>query len=657
MQKQTVNLENGVTAELYSFDVIIVGSGAAGLNCAERLHDAGITDLAILTTQLYGGTSCRSGSDKQTYYKMSLFGNASDNPTEMAHSLFDGGAMHGDLAYIESVLSLPAFFKLVDNGVPFPHNRYGAYVGYKTDHDPRQRATSAGPKTSFYMAEGALLKVKQKQIPIFDYTTVVRISVSEQDKKQVCGVIAIRKDSAETDCLGITLFSAGAVVLATGGPGELYAASVYPGGQVSLHGVALEAGVSLANLGESQFGITSTAFRWNLSGTYQQVLPSYFSLDSDGVKRNFLADYYRNTREMASNIFLKGYQWPFSAARSEAFGSSLIDIAVDAEIRAGRKVYLDFNENPSMNGEALDISKLIPEARQYLEKSGAVQATPYERLAWMNPASIDIYTENRIDLREPLEIAVSFQHNNGGIDVDYTYQTSIASLFAIGEIAGAHGVSRPGGAALNSGQVGGIRVVQYLKSKGVPALSEQNVLVRDAQWVLAQSRKMLSRDAYDHFKTRKELQQRMTNAAGFLRDPQKLGNAFEQAETLLKSIDSVGLSFPQQVFLSDSWDTRNLAIAHAAFLKSIEYYVNNGGGSRGSYLVVDKSDEGENTAKIESASGPLLIYRKESIEHRKQRINVSGQDLSIHIDEVRPIPEDDSWYETTWAEYRDGKLF
>ncbi len=657
MQKQTVNLENGVTAELYSCEVIIVGSGAAGLNCAERLHDAGITDIAILTTQLYGGTSCRSGSDKQTYYKMSLFGNASDNPTEMAHSLFDGGAMHGDLAYIESVLSLPAFFKLVDNGVPFPHNKYGAYVGYKTDHDPRQRATSAGPKTSFFMAECALRKVKQKQIPIFDHTTVVRISVSEEDKKQVCGVVAICKDTAKTDSMGITLFAAGAVVLATGGPGELYSASVYPGGQVSLHGVALEAGVSLANLGESQFGITSTKFRWNLSGTYQQVLPSYFSLDSNGLKHNFLADYYRNTAEMASNIFLKGYQWPFSAARSESFGSSLIDIAVDAEIRAGRTVYLDFNENPSMNGEALDISKLIPEARQYLVKSGALQSTPYERLAWMNPASIDIYTENRIDLREPLEIAVSFQHNNGGIDVDYTYQTSVESLFAIGEIAGAHGVSRPGGAALNSGQVGGIRVVQYLKSKGVPILSGQDELIKDAQWVLAQSRKMLSREARDHFSIRKEIQQRMTDVAGFLRNSDKLSLAFKEAEVLMESADDIGLSFPDVVFLSDAWDTRNLAITHAAFLKSIEYYINNSGGSRGSYLIVDNSNEGENTAKIDSASGPLLSYRKESIEHRKQRINVSGQDLSICIDDVRPIPEDKSWYETTWAEYRDGKLF
>ena len=33
-------------------------------------------------------------------------------------------------------------------GVPFPKNRWGEYVGYKTDHDPARRATSVGPYTS-----------------------------------------------------------------------------------------------------------------------------------------------------------------------------------------------------------------------------------------------------------------------------------------------------------------------------------------------------------------------------------------------------------------------------------------------------------------------------------------------------------------------------
>ena len=41
--------------------------------------------------------------------------------------------MHGDLALVEAALSTQEFFHLVQIGVPFPHNAYGGYVGYKTD--------------------------------------------------------------------------------------------------------------------------------------------------------------------------------------------------------------------------------------------------------------------------------------------------------------------------------------------------------------------------------------------------------------------------------------------------------------------------------------------------------------------------------------------
>ena len=62
---------------------------------------------------------------------------------DMAKTLFDGGLMHGDIALTEAALSAKCFYKLVEAGVPFPHNRYGEYIGYKTDHDPSKRATSA----------------------------------------------------------------------------------------------------------------------------------------------------------------------------------------------------------------------------------------------------------------------------------------------------------------------------------------------------------------------------------------------------------------------------------------------------------------------------------------------------------------------------------
>ena len=130
-----------------ALDTVVIGTGCAGYNAADSLFDLGRTDVAIVTEGIKMGTSRNTGSDKQTYYKLSLCADAADSVQEMAETLFDGGSVHGDMALAEAAGSVRSFMKLVELGVPFPCNAFGEYAGYKTDHDPRQRATSAGPLT------------------------------------------------------------------------------------------------------------------------------------------------------------------------------------------------------------------------------------------------------------------------------------------------------------------------------------------------------------------------------------------------------------------------------------------------------------------------------------------------------------------------------
>ena len=167
MQKSQIKINN-ISIPLYSLNTLIIGSGAASLNAAVNLFQKGQQDIAIVTDQWGGGTSNNTGSDKQTYYKLSLAGDQADSPMDMANDLYKGSCMHGDIALCEAMNSAQAFFHLVSLGVPFPHDRYGAFVGYKTDHDPRQRATSAGPLTSHLMFESLAKDVKNKGIKIFD---------------------------------------------------------------------------------------------------------------------------------------------------------------------------------------------------------------------------------------------------------------------------------------------------------------------------------------------------------------------------------------------------------------------------------------------------------------------------------------------------------
>jgi aspartate oxidase len=269
----------------------------------------------------------------------------------------------------------------------------------------------------------------------------------------------------------------------------------------------------------------------------------------------------------------------------------------------------------------------------------------------MNPDSIDIYTEQGIDLREPLEVAVCFQHNNGGLRVDSLYQTTIKNLFAIGEVAGAHGVSRPGGSALNSGQVGGIRVAQCIGSlsQAGQAVCECSTELADAGiHVLKESRRMLE-SGTNHVALRSALQRRMTDAAGFIREASAVRAALDEAEA--ESGIAPGASDRKE--LVRAWETRNLLLTHRAFLRAIDAYIADGGGSRGAYLVVRRPSSVVSSGRRTTHDAQ---QSKERLEDRDRRVLIVGPELEIASERVTPLPEDDSWFETTWAEWRKGGI-
>ena len=254
-------------------------------------------------------------------------------------------------------------------------------------------------------------------------------------------------------------------LLAVGGPGGIYRDSVYPAGHTGAIGLALEAGALARNLPESQHGLASLRPRWNVSGSYLQAVPRLVSLSPDGTLEPFLPQAFGSDAAAADRLFLKGYQWPFQSARALDGGSSLIDLLVWREtIVRGRRVFLDYRDNP----DGWDPARLCTEARDYLTRCGATQVTPCERLRQINPGAIVRFADEGIDLAtEPVEIAVCFQHNNGGLAANVWWESeNLAHLYPIGEVNGSHGLRRPGGSALNSGQVGGQRAAEYLAARG-----------------------------------------------------------------------------------------------------------------------------------------------------------------------------------------------
>ena len=200
---------------------LIIGSGAAGLAAAVKLHALGVTDIAVYTEGLQMGTSINTGSDKQTYYKLGMSGSEGDSPLLMARDLLNGGSVHGDLALVEAALSVQTFFNLVNLGVPFPHDASGVFPGYKTDHDPRRRATSCGPYTSREMCRMLICELQRRNIEVQEDKIAVKLL---KNSSGACnGALFLAHDSSEVETV-----IAENVIFAVGGPGGIFKNSVYP---------------------------------------------------------------------------------------------------------------------------------------------------------------------------------------------------------------------------------------------------------------------------------------------------------------------------------------------------------------------------------------------------------------------------------------------
>ena len=644
---------------VFEADAAVVGSGAAGLRAAVEARRRGVR-VVILSQSAWGGTSACSGSDKQTLHTANT-ADKGDNYKEMAHSIRAGGAMDEDTAYIEAVGSGRAMASLQYLGLPLPQDPLGGTLRYQTDHDEVGRATSCGPRTSRLMVQVLAEEALRLEIPFHNLTTAVEIL--RDDAGRVTGVLAMRnREQSDANPYGLVFFRTPTLVLAAGGPGELYRDSVFPNGCFGSLGLALEAGVELVNLTESQFGIGTRreGFPWNLSGTYVQAMPHIYSVDAGGEEYHFLADYYRTTQEMASNIFRKGYQWPFHASRMLDFGSSLVDLAIFRESALGRRVFMDFNRNPQPvpGDQPFSMERLDDDVALYLGTAGASQEMPIDRLRHMNPLAIELYRRSKIDVaQEPLEFAVNNQHMNGGIAVDIWGQSSVPGIYAVGEAAGTHGVTRPGGAALNAGQVFGTRAAEHLsKRPGSPLVTDGSAEVGAAVARLDKLFRSDSPHTIDVLQT--TIQARMSEHAGPFCFPDEVASARQAARALNIAIGERGLAVPRPNQLSRALQWRQMALASEAVLTALDHYVSSGGGSRGARAICDP----EGSAVPDSHSGPIeaFRFREETSEHRDEQLCVryDGGDMAIRTRPNRRFDEAaKTFFERDWPAWLTGGIY
>ena len=143
---------------------------------------------------------------------------------------------------------------------------------------------------------------------------------------------------------------------------------------------------------------------------------------------------------------------------------------------------------------------------------------------------------------------------------------------------------------------------------------------------------------------RREYQAAMDRCAALVRKP---GEIKEQIQTVREQLWNFGRFTAVQTHaqLLAAMVNRDILLAQLTYLGAMGFYAACGGGSRGSYLM----EAWDGQAPDGAPPGPDVVEESfldpETLETR-------------HVFRpVRPIPEDNAWFETIYNDYRMGRIF
>ena len=99
---------------------------------------------------------------------------------------------------------------------------------------------------------------------------------------------------------------------------------------------------------------------------------------------------------------------------------------------------------------------------------------------------------------------------------------------------------------------------------------------------------------------------------------------------------------------------RDLLFSQNMYLEAIRDYMEHGGTSRGSYLICDETGE-----KPLETLPDLFCFSLEDrgLGKMVQEIHYEKGTVRCSWRPVRPIPEDDSWFEKVWRDYREERYY
>ena len=224
----------------------------------------------------------------------------------------------------------------------------------------------------------------------------------------------------------------------------------------------------------------------------------------------------------------------------------------------------------------------------------------------------------------------------------------------MGEVAASHGVYRPGGTALNAGQVGSMRAAQYIAKTGKGMPEEETLFSDIAQKALVQMNRFAENVKSAESNVRKlhmHAAKNMSMCGAAIRNKEEIEAYCKKLPEVIESLsDRVKISAVKE--LKWAFRLRDELIAQFVYLSAMLDYISNGGKSRGSALYTDLNGikpfaqlPDVFTFKVDDGGKGDLI----------QEVRYKGACCQFEWRKVRPIPKEDDFFENVWRSYRENE--
>lgn len=386
-----------------SFDVLIVGSGIAGLSAAVESAKTGCRTAVISSTHIFSGSSFYPGT-----WGFGLVGpDGEDDIPDLERSIQTVGCGMADASLVHTFVSniQPAISYIKEMGCKMKEPEKSGEAEFIPCFDHKHRSWHGLYASS--LRETFSRAFQQNGVCTYENCTLLQIVRNE---KRVSGAIVFKDGD-------LHYLKCKSLVLATGGYGALFKHHLCPDDVCGIgHFLALEAGCSLINM---EFMQTMLGF----------VSPAYGTVFNEKT--------YRYT-----DFFTEPYAPVFTAQQRQLLQERSSYGPYTCRLPSGQ------------------IDRIIYKCNQYgtpvFEKYLDVPQTE-------TPEFVELYFDwllEKKSIQRNTAIQVSsFSHaSNGGIQIDSDGYTGVPGLYACGEVTGGmHGADRIGGLSTANGLVFGQR--------------------------------------------------------------------------------------------------------------------------------------------------------------------------------------------------------